>query len=438
MNIPVFFRYSYYSKLKGSFYIRELLERKNKNPESLSSEDMTTIDLLKLAGMEGVELISDNSERRIASLEAAAGNITNEVFKYWSQNKDLKIRFETEERIRNDDKGNPSYIDTKVDVRLEDLRHGISTSFERRSSGFRWFFSFIAAFSSFKNRKNVIVLLDEPGHSLHGRAQKDFLRFMDDVLSPNNQVFYTSHSPFMVDSAKTERIRIIQDKSTKDNPGAGAVVLNEIISDDQDTIFPVKGALSYDLANNMFSSEAEYLIAKTISDFMYIEIVSDYLKDLGRVSLDSRFNVVPLGVLQNITTFAVLNDGQDNFSVLIDSSTKEMPIITHLMEKGLLSNSKVVSMSQIIDKKESDVEDLFSEDEYLEIFNSTFNKTLTKEDISNSEPIIQQIEKIAGKFKRKEPVSFLLKNKYAILPKLSEETIRRFEKLFQLVNQSLE
>jgi len=132
-----------------------------------------------------------------------------------------------------------------------------------------------------------------------------------------------------------------------------------------------------------------------------------------------------------------LNDSRGNFAVLMDSATKEMPIITYMLDKGLFPESKVVSISQIIDKKEGDVEDLFNLDEYLEMFNNTFNQNLSKRNIDTSKPLINEIEKLAGKFDREEPVSFLLKNKYAILPKLSEETIKRFENLFHLINQNL-
>lgn len=35
----------------------------------------------------------------------------------------------------------------------------------------------------------------DPGLSLHGRAQKDLLKLIDQRLAPRHQVIYTSHSP---------------------------------------------------------------------------------------------------------------------------------------------------------------------------------------------------------------------------------------------------
>ncbi len=65
-----------------------------------------------------------------------------------------------------------------------------------------WFFSFLVLFSQVKkNYGNIIILLDEPALGLHAKAQADLLRYIDEKLKPDHQVMYTTHSPFMVDSA---------------------------------------------------------------------------------------------------------------------------------------------------------------------------------------------------------------------------------------------
>ncbi|MCF2141261.1 MAG: ATP-binding protein [Candidatus Lokiarchaeota archaeon] len=49
-----------------------------------------------------------------------------------------------------------------------------------------------------------MLLLDEPGLSLHAKAQNDFLKFINEKLASNHQVIYTTHSPFMIDPSKLE------------------------------------------------------------------------------------------------------------------------------------------------------------------------------------------------------------------------------------------
>ena len=43
-----------------------------------------------------------------------------------------------------------------------------------------------------------MLLLDEPGLTLHGKAQADLLRYFADKIIPKHQLIYSTHSPFMV------------------------------------------------------------------------------------------------------------------------------------------------------------------------------------------------------------------------------------------------
>lgn len=114
-----------------------------------------------------------------------------------------------------------------LDVRVRDTRHGYTANFTQRSSGFQWFFSFLAAFSEFEKRGHgVIVLLDEPALNLHGQAQADFLRFINERLAANSQIIYATHSPFMVAPSHLERVRIVEDKGMD----AGSVVSQDVLA----------------------------------------------------------------------------------------------------------------------------------------------------------------------------------------------------------------
>ena len=56
-----------------------------------------------------------------------------------------------------------------------------------------------------------ILLLDEPGLSLHAKAQADLMRFIEERLAPQHQVIYTTHSPFMVPMDRLADVRIVED-----------------------------------------------------------------------------------------------------------------------------------------------------------------------------------------------------------------------------------
>ena len=58
----------------------------------------------------------------------------------------------------------------------------------------------------------VILLLDEPGLTLHGKAQGDLLRYFDEKLAPDHQIIYSTHSPFMIAPGKLTEARIVEDQ----------------------------------------------------------------------------------------------------------------------------------------------------------------------------------------------------------------------------------
>ncbi|WP_241686917.1 ATP-binding protein [Leptospira stimsonii] len=90
--------------------------------------------------------------------------------------------------------------------------------------------------------------MDEPGLTLHARAQGDLLRYINEQLKPEYQVVYTAHSPFMIDtdnilSARTVEDVVITDSKTKEEQLLGTKVSSKILSKDPDTISPLQNKL---------------------------------------------------------------------------------------------------------------------------------------------------------------------------------------------------
>lgn len=195
----------------------------------LQDHEQTARSLLSLVGATGEQFSQGGIERRLAELEAAAAEITQQIFKYWRQNKYLRVQLVTQEEVLNEGTPQAKVIHRFLNIRLLDQRHHVTTNFETRSSGFRWFFSFIVAFNPFRSRDDVVVLLDEPGLSLHGTAQADFLRFIEEQLAPTSQVVYTTHSPFLVEPSRLERVSVVEDQTSESDPDLGAII-SEVVS----------------------------------------------------------------------------------------------------------------------------------------------------------------------------------------------------------------
>lgn len=74
----------------------------------------------------------------------------------------------------------------------------------------QWFLSFYLIFlvESQEGHKGSMLLLDEPGLSLHPIAQRDLSDFFEN-LATTNQIAYTTQSPIMVDPDHLDRVKAV-------------------------------------------------------------------------------------------------------------------------------------------------------------------------------------------------------------------------------------
>ena len=117
-----------------------------------------------------------------------------------------------------------------------------------------WFsLSFFAAFSAYQDSDQaIVVLLDEPGTSLHGDAQHEFVDYIFSELGASKQTIYTTHSQHMVDPTRYEKLRAVHDRASRDNADLGVVVTLPNLSADRGTILPIESALGYSVSQHLF------------------------------------------------------------------------------------------------------------------------------------------------------------------------------------------
>ena len=118
----------------------------------------------------------------------------------------------------------------------------------------------------------VIILLDEPALGLHAKAQKDFLRFIEERLAKRCQVICTTHSPFLIQPDHLERARLVEDKGRE----TGSVTASGVLTADRDTLFPLQAALGYDIAQHLFIAK-DNLVVEGPSDFLFMQTISALL-----------------------------------------------------------------------------------------------------------------------------------------------------------------
>jgi predicted ATP-dependent endonuclease of OLD family len=431
-RVPKFFYFDDYSQLPASVKIRELLAKKK---EALSPGELTARALLELGGADNEYLLNPDYETRKRELENIANAITHQVLAFWSTNPELRTEVDMtlkREQIAN---GQQQVLD-ELKIRLYDNRHLLSLSFDERSTGFRWFFSFLAAFSEYENSDTpVIILLDEPGLGLHARAQADFLRFIDERLSKRCPVIYTTHSPFMVQPGKLERVRLVQDGGR----AVGSRVTANVLSTDRDTLFPLQGALGYDMVQHLFIAPYNLIVEGT-SDFTYLNLLSTHLASQGRNALDPKWSIIPVGGADLIPSFVALLGNHLELTVLIDSRKEGNQRLQHLTQQGMLKGTRLITIGEITGTKVADVEDLFTPDEYLKLFNEAFSKSFRVSDLVGKDPIVNRLARLlkVERYDHGLPATVLLKKYPTFLPTLAPETLTRFETLFQRINSTLD
>jgi predicted ATPase len=428
-RLPQFFYFAEYSKLPYSVKIDRVLRE-----DKLDESEATARALLCLGGTEDEYMLNPNYERRKRELENVANVLTDDINKYWTQNPELRVQPDITQRTEQRQDGRHSVLD-EMKIRIWDNRHSLSLPFTEHSAGFQWFFSFLAAFSEYEHRDPpVVVLLDEPAVGLHAKAQADFLRFIEERLTKRCQVVYTTHSPFMVEPSKLERVRLVEDQGKQH----GAIVTSDVLTRDRDTLFPLQGALGYDLVQHLFVAENNLVVEGT-SDYAYLKIISDFLAAKARTHLDPKWSVVPVGGADLIPTFVALLGNHLKITVLVDSRKGGHQRLERMAKDGYLEQQRIILVGDVLGRKAGDIEDFFEEQEYLDLYRLAFGKTLMPKDISGTDPIVARIARHEGvdRFDHGRPADVLLRERENILSKVSEETLKRFESLFDRINKTL-
>ena len=203
----------------------------------------------------------------------------------------VKSRNKIKEKVKYNiqKKFNDFYTEENVQIKVlfeKDLMkilvktQGNTTNISERSNGLRWYLNlFIDIIANDLKDKNVVFLLDEPGVYLHVNAQRELLRLFYDLCKNDNQVVYTTHSPYMIDSNNIINIRAVE----KDSKGVTNIYntaydnkLNSISK--RETLTPMVKAIGADLRFNIGpQGEKLNIVTEGITDYMYFTSMLYYL-----------------------------------------------------------------------------------------------------------------------------------------------------------------
>lgn len=321
---PFFVLFSNYFRVRPIIHLEHLAQRLETGVLDDKTYDYGNECLLRLLGFKARDLSDlgkapeppkgdaaafqkyrDQLDKRSYQLNAASVKLTEAINKVWVPD----AKRDEADRLRIVADG--QYLKVVVEDEL-----GVEIELDQRSEGYQWLVSFFVVFfaESAGKHKNSILLLDEPGLSLHGLKQREFRQTIS-RLAETNQTLYTTHSPFLVGPSELDLVRVVE----MTDRTVGTKVHTSISASDPAALLPLQEALGYDLAQSLFAQQLN-LVLEGLTDYWYIDGVAQLLRDEGVADLNQKIALQPAGDAGKVVYYATILHAQKlKVAALLDS-----------------------------------------------------------------------------------------------------------------------
>jgi energy-coupling factor transporter ATP-binding protein EcfA2 len=412
-NIPSFVYYSNYGNLDSEIYLPHVIDDMKRSGlgDKKAAKTRTLKVLFDFVGLEPEEIlelgrdfqdlrnpnreptdeeiseIRENKREREVLLQSASNKLTREFRDWWKQG-DYIFRFQAD--------GDHFRIWVSDDRRPEEIE------LEGRSAGLQWFLSFFLVFlvESEDSHEDAILLLDEPGLSLHPIAQEDLSRFFES-LSQTNQLIYTTHSPFMVDSDRLDRVKAVyvgDQGRTQVSPDLRSPEKEE---GRKQSIYPVNAALGLSVSDALLLG-CQSIIVEGASDQMYLSAMKSYLVSSGKMKPSREIIFIPSSGVRGVKAIARILTGRNERPphVLLDADSAGEGMTNSLKNSDLYQDeiARVLSVKDFTGMDETETEDLWPSDFLADIASRYVLRGPLPDftDVfSDDKPIVPQMESYA-------------------------------------------
>ena len=246
--------------------------------------------------------------------------------------------------------------------------------------------------------KGAILLLDEAGLSLHPLAQKDLIAFFDN-LAKTNQMIYTTHSPFLVDTSNIDRAKVVY----SDAEGLTVVSSDLRASDDklnEKSIYAVHAALGLSVSDILLQG-CQPVIVEGPSDQNYLNAIKLYLIRNQKFAPSTELVFIPSGGVRGVPGVVSIVSGknEDLPLVVLDSDQSGRDAKKKLLS-GLYKDSpeRVIEIADFSDVPNCEFEDLIPTILMRRQLDRLFRDVEDEDILDNltgEQPVISQIEQFA-------------------------------------------
>jgi hypothetical protein len=206
-------------------------------------------------------------------------------------------------------------------------------------------------------------------------------------------------------------VRIVEDKIFQSKPGhwvsEGTKVRTDALVTDRDTLFPLQGALGYEMTQTLFVGK-HTLLVEGPGDILYLQAWSSALKRQGRPGLDHRWTICPAGGIDKIQPFVALFSGQKlDIAVISDYSKADRKKFESLRQNKVMEGERLLSFATVLGIEEADIEDVFNPALYGTLLNHSFSlagaNELTTQKLIDADPSTTRLVKKAEAYFRLMP-----------------------------------
>ncbi len=352
-HLPVFKLFEDFSSLLPNRIDLEDMLRHNVNVEGFNAVS----NFLLVSGLDAKFFNEQNNRILKQKIENLNGEISLHFQDYWRQklgkSNKIKINFELEHYDFSvpSKKGKP-YLEFWIKDDMERLYP------KQRSRGVRWFLSFFLELKATaleeKDRKKIL-LIDEPGLSLHARAQEDVLKVFED-MKEDIQIIYSTHSPHLVNTDKIHRLLAVQRAKESDDRSETLIFDPQALSSASgDTLSPIYTLMGSQLSESNFLKERNNIIVEDTSAFYYlINMFRVFRPDLDVYFLPST-NPLNVPLISNLMT------GWKLHYIILMSDNSDTEKVYEEISNNLFKGEKELAMKRfIITDNFPGIENLFS------------------------------------------------------------------------------
>ena len=351
-SVPVFEFFEDFSSLLPNKIDLEDIINENVQAEGYKAAR----NFLVISGLDANFFREKNHRILKQKIENLNSEITINFHDYWSQNvgKDSKIclNFELEHYdYTHPEKSGKPYLEFWIKDKHERLYP------KQRSRGVRWFLSFYLELKAAArhNTTDQVLLIDEPGLSLHARAQEDVLKVFED-LKGTMQIVYCTHSPHLIDLNKLYRILAVQRADELDDQSETIILdAGSLYNASTDTLSPVYSLMGIRINNQDFIKAQYNIIVEDTLAYYYLNTFSKLINSSPMPSF------IPSTGLTNIPLLAnILLGWKVDFNILLLGEMRAKDILTEISQSFFFARKDDIDRKIIKITEYEYPEDVFS------------------------------------------------------------------------------